>query len=379
VKPEPLRLTASPDQPEFALPQDLTKASPRYGRFTVAFESDLDRAAYVLQNDAAKPSKSAGKYRAAVEAAGLDPAEVVAHGKRVKAALKENARGSQAAEIRLPTQSWDAGEVASAAGGRAGTSTHSDADARIIEKTAKALIRKVAGPEATIRFNRAYETVIKPKAWGGDGVETTPRGGFYRFSEDLIQLNGTGTRGLQGTVETAFHEAFHRIQFMALGAKDMKVLDGAIARLKVDLGARIDGIAYLESQAVAFQRYARAKAFGEDPIAALGGADLNALGRLPTGFEKTATAVIAAFDRIADFVERSINLIRGNGFESVKGIFERAYRGDLSESLPKDFIRRPGRMGMIRYWHDADATRVELDSIQTQITDIQQRAAKEGC
>ena len=106
VRPEPLRLTASPDQPAFALPEELTKASPRYGRFTVAFESDLDRAAYVLQNDAAKPSKSAGKYRAAVEAAGLNPAAVIAHGKRVKAALKAAAKGNTAGEVRLPTQPW---------------------------------------------------------------------------------------------------------------------------------------------------------------------------------------------------------------------------------------------------------------------------------
>jgi hypothetical protein len=107
VRPEPLRLTASPDQPAFALPEELSKTGSRYGRFVVKFESDLDRVAYTLQNDGTKaPSKSAGKYRAAVEAAGLNPAEVVAHGKRVKAALKEAARGSQAAEIRLPAQPW---------------------------------------------------------------------------------------------------------------------------------------------------------------------------------------------------------------------------------------------------------------------------------
>lgn len=382
IRPVPLQLTQAA-QPEFALPEGATIGTPRYGRFTVAFDSDLDRAAYGLS--AAKVPKDAPALREAVEAAGLNPAAVAAHGARVKAALKELAKGKDKGTLQVPRQPWDAGDVASASGGRvsAADSTHSEAEARIIERTAKALIRKVAGDEATIRFKRVYEDIVKPAAWGGDGVETTQRMGFYRFSEDLIQINGTGTSGLQNTVEVSFHEAFHRIQFMALGAKDMKVLDGALARLKVDLGARVDGIAYIESQAVAFQRYARARTFGENPIAALIGTDLTALGRLPTGIEKTATAVIAAFDRIADFVERTINAIRGNGFESVKGIFQRAYNGALSESLPDDVIVGSDRMGTIRRWHNFDATRQklgeEVSAIDTQIAEIQQRAAREGC
>jgi hypothetical protein len=382
VRPQPLTLTQAA-QPEFAMPEVAMGGAPRYGRFTVAFDSDLDRAAYALS--AGKPPKGADALREAVQAAGLNPAAVAAHGAKVRAALKELAKGKDKGTLAVPRQPWDAGEVASAPAGwgSVGTSVNSDADIRIIEKAAKALIRKVAGPEATIRFNKLYEDIVKPAAWGGDGIETTQRMGFYRFSEDLIQINGTGVGGLERISEVAFHEAFHRIQFMALGAKDMKVLDSAIARLKVDLGARIDGIAYIESQAVAFQRYARARAFGENPVAALIGTDISALGRLPTGVEKTATAVIAAFDRIADFVERTINAIRGNGFESVQGIFERAFRGSLSESLPDDVIGSSGRMSTIRRWHNFDATRQklgeEISAVQAQIADIQQRAAEEGC
>jgi hypothetical protein len=106
IRPEQLRLTQAAEQPTFALPEGLTKAAPRYGRFTVAFESDLDRAAYILQNDGKRPSKSAPAFRTAVEAAGLDPAAVIAHGRRVKAALKEAARGAGTGEVRLPAQPW---------------------------------------------------------------------------------------------------------------------------------------------------------------------------------------------------------------------------------------------------------------------------------
>jgi hypothetical protein len=112
VRPEPLRLTQAVEQPGFTLPQSLGRAAPRYGRATVRFQSDLDRAAYILANDAVKPSKSAPKFREAVEAAGLDVAEVVAHGKRVKAAIKQAAGGGaapqKAMDLDIPAQPFGA-------------------------------------------------------------------------------------------------------------------------------------------------------------------------------------------------------------------------------------------------------------------------------
>jgi|GEM_PF-3815387 len=105
IRPEPLRLTAPAPQPEFTLPGELNKAAPRYGTNTVTFQSDLDRAAYVLANDAVKPSKAAGKFRQVVQEAGLNLDEVVAHGKQVKAALKQAAKGNPG-QIELPAQPW---------------------------------------------------------------------------------------------------------------------------------------------------------------------------------------------------------------------------------------------------------------------------------
>ena len=114
VRPEPLRLTQAPAQPGFTLPEGLSRAAPRYGRATISFASDLDRAAYTLANDAVKPSKAAPKFREAVEAAGLNVADVVAHGKRVKAAIKQAAGGGaapqKAMELDIPAQPF--GDVA---------------------------------------------------------------------------------------------------------------------------------------------------------------------------------------------------------------------------------------------------------------------------
>lgn len=107
VRPEPLRLATPAQQPELLLPQDLSRSSPRYGRFTVAFESDLDRAAYELAKDAVRPSKAAPKFRQVIKEAGLDLDAVVAHGKRVKAALKQAAKGGDVGgQLELPAQPW---------------------------------------------------------------------------------------------------------------------------------------------------------------------------------------------------------------------------------------------------------------------------------
>lgn len=108
TRPEPLQLTAPANQPELLLPRDLNKSTPRYGTNTVTFQSDLDRAAYVLANDAVKPSKAAGKFRQVVKEAGLNLDEVVAHGKQVKAALKQAAKGNPG-QIELPAQPWRSG------------------------------------------------------------------------------------------------------------------------------------------------------------------------------------------------------------------------------------------------------------------------------
>jgi len=96
--------------PVFSLPPDLARASPRYGRNTLRFESDLDRAAYVLANEKTKgESKTAAKFRDALVAAGFDPGQVAAHGKTVKAAVKAVTRDTSGETVVVPVQDFAAG------------------------------------------------------------------------------------------------------------------------------------------------------------------------------------------------------------------------------------------------------------------------------
>jgi hypothetical protein len=252
---------------------------------------------------------------------------------------------------------------------------------------ARQIIRRVAGPEVEARFNILYERRQRPVAWGGTGAkdDVVEVGGWYRFEEDLIQVNRLAFPEVSEKVivETAAHESFHRIQYMALSEKEMKVMDGAFARLKAMIGAGPQDIAYSESQAVAFQRYARAKFTGTDPIAAIFG-----LPRKPSGpAGAAARVVLKAFDRILDFIERVTNAFKGNGFDSIRGIYNRAVEGKLARTLGEDEVLSDFRMEKIARWRTESAnyqsmlrsSGESISALDAQMEQIRQRAAREGC
>lgn len=240
----------------------------------------------------------------------------------------------------LPTQ-MDAGEMASPAGWGSFDSTPFKPDPQESlrrQEELRQVIREVAGDEVSIRFKDKYETVIRSAEWGGDGKATTARAGFYRLLEDLAQINGVmhddlGHTGLLPLrVETAYHESFHRLQFIALGPDEAAVLNGNWARIKVGIGSghilKKGPIAYSESQAVAFQRYAAARRVGADPVAAMLGSyspDTNVA-------QKALGFVVSAFDRILDVTEKLYNGLTKGTFDSTRAIFERARRGDLAQA-----------------------------------------------
>lgn len=224
-----------------------------------------------------------------------------------------------ATDLNTAPRGWDSVEPA----------VNSEAEMARLQGLAMRLIRQVAGDEVAIRFSDTYKTAPVPIAWGGDGVKTAVFGGSYNYVDDLIQVNGIATRGIADTADTALHEAFHRIQYVALGDKEVKILETAFARLKIALGSghiEVDGApAFSESMAVAFARYGAAKSLGKDPISELLGASLKTTAPLEKAFAKVATS----FDRILDFIEKAFNLLRNGQFDSTRAIFERVWRGDL--------------------------------------------------
>lgn len=75
--------------PDFTLPPSLSKAAPKYQMFDLDFESDYDRAAYILAGKG--QSRSHGKFLKAVKDAGLDVDQVMARGKEIRNNIKVQA------------------------------------------------------------------------------------------------------------------------------------------------------------------------------------------------------------------------------------------------------------------------------------------------
>lgn len=348
--------TAVPAQ-RFTFPEDLAKSAPRYGQATLTFASDYDRAAYILR-DASKKSKGEDQLIKALEGQDIDVAEVRAHGKRVHAAIKALSK-EQTGSTRAPLKAVDlkVPEVDRVAGGDQGivsslsprTSEAPEGWMSVDTGNASAeeqsrrrafltkIIQDVAGDDVIIRFNEVYPLVPRGPEWGGKPGEMATQLGFYRpapppdFVGDLIQVNGIAAAGdLVPLTETAYHEAFHRIQWVALGENEARVLDSAWARLKIAIGSGhlLDSakIAYGESMPVAVQRYATARKAGSDPVQyMLGRAYQKADNRL----WDLALKFFSGVDSVLDFAEKVYNSAAGNGFISTRSIFEDFYQGNL--------------------------------------------------
>jgi uncharacterized protein YoxC len=323
----------------FGFPADLSKSAPRYGMAQLAFDSDLDRAAYMLR-DVSKKSKGEDRLVAALKEAGYSVQAIRTHGAKVNKAIKEivaDQTGSAAApqkamKLQVPDQGMDFGELQSPAGWDSVSNDPFESNPEMRARRQEELtqiIREVAGDEVAINFQDGYTRKITSAEWGGDGKKTSFTGGFYRLRDDLIQINGILREDDASLARVAYHEAFHRLQFIALGPKEAAVLNGRWARIKVGIGSghlEKTPIAYAESQAVAFMRYAGAKRNGQDPIRAmLGSYEIDT-----DSATKALNIVVSAFDRIFDVFEKLYNGVTKGTFDSTRGIFERARRGALA-------------------------------------------------
>jgi hypothetical protein len=212
------------------------------------------------------------------------------------------------------------------------------------------IIRTVAGDEPAIRFNKAFmETKGGDVAWGYKPGETIKVGGEYDPVKDIIEINNvqltTSQTKREGLLQylldqleqTAFHEAFHRVQFNFLKPEELRVFNQYLAELKLELGAAKDieaneragrkDLMPIEKAAVAFQIYAWARKNNLDPVQALLGSTRKELEK-SSALEKAAFAVM---DTLYDFIERAGNALKGRGLISVKSIFEDAYSGKLAK------------------------------------------------
>jgi hypothetical protein len=85
----------------FVFPEALAKSSPRYGRAKVVFESDYDRATYIVANDIKNPSKASKDFQKALTEQGYSLDQVVRHGNKVKNEIKRLSGGGPAPQTDM--------------------------------------------------------------------------------------------------------------------------------------------------------------------------------------------------------------------------------------------------------------------------------------
>ena len=365
-------------QPAFVMPQAYAKSKPTFGQAQLSFESDLDRAAYMLQSktNGAKADKKREVLFAALKEKGISRREALDLGAEVKASIQdsiEEVTGSRKAPQERFTVQVPKSALAATSEprlGRAGGDELSSIDLPDVPKRAggdlpmeerfaqaingrveqletelKGIAEQIFGDDLPdFKFNRDELRTATPKDWGGDGIKTSRQGGSYQFGlvNDLITINELANRPISELRSTMFHESWHRIQRGYLKPKELKVLDNVFAQRDLANYAALPGgknIKQVEVQAVAFQNYAAIRDRGETRMDLIRDAVVAELETAFPGFKgwqkkltvKTLTAIAEGWERIRGFASRAKNLIDGNGYQNVYDLFEQAYDGKLTQ------------------------------------------------
>ncbi len=107
----------------------------------------------------------------------------------------------------------------------------------------------------------------------------------------------------------------------------------------------------MEQQALVFQKYAIAKARGGDPVQVLFdlfARNLDAYENVKaTPAYKFIKKLASVFDAIADYAQKVKNLLEGNGFQSVRSIYDAAARGLIARQQP-DIAKTGGLPGLLQ-------------------------------
>ena len=222
-------------------------------------------------------------------------------------------------------------------------------------------MRRVAGDDIAVRFNQMFEVRSRPLEHGGGGKQIRIAGSYDPI-EDVVNLNGWAFATPRADKQqTAFHEAFHRLQFNYLRENELKALNSVWSQLKLAVGDGTTRRTLIEQQAVAFQKYAYARKQGLDPVAYLSGMrESTQRGfkfdgddvKLLTGLEKvgrdTAITAVNILDGMMDFIEKAGNYFQGRGWTSIRSIFDQAYTGEIA------------RRGALGNAYDAPGPRAEI-------------------
>ena len=128
----------------YAIPRGLQGAKSRYRDARLEFESDLDKAAYIVRNSA-KKSKRFTDYVKSIEDQGLPLAAVRSHGEVVKNYIRDEYNSGTTDLVRVPRQPYEGGGIQAS---RTGVQMSQDAPADYNEAAIRKQLERTAQGQA---------------------------------------------------------------------------------------------------------------------------------------------------------------------------------------------------------------------------------------
>ena len=400
-----------PAAPTFQMPRDLAKSAPRFGMAQLVFESDLDRAAYMLR-DASKKSKGEDRLIAALEASGHDIAAIRRLGGEVKKRIQDGiqeATGSrrapqQSMKIEIPASEQELNSIEGAeviAGMETATTARlaetvgTSRAAEIHQLLEEEILDEVTRITGDIgeRLYVEGEKKIRKASRGWNTDKPAIINAQYNYIDDAITLYDVFHRPHSELLSSAYHESFHRFQYNLMTEKEMKVFDSTWGRFRTQLHAGKVKIHPIEMQAVGFQEYVRRRQQGMEPgSGAIRESVEEAMydvyaskGESPTKLEEAIfngmELAIKVFERMWRVLDRVNNFIRGRGFQNVDDIYENLYQGQVAKTRAFDSALEAitddqlVRMDFLEKWQGKPGA--ALNSVDEAIADINRQIETE--
>lgn len=179
------------------------------------------------------------------------------------------------------------------------------------------IMQHLVGNHVKVEFSEGLMPPVGMEKWGERGKQSIGSRGMYSSMFHLVRL-----ALIKGIDSSAFHEAYHAIEFQLQTPRERELMERETPRLRKHVAeARpqyskkdVASLAGVEVRAIGFEEYAKVRSQNK-PYP----------GHLHVGVRRW-------FERLWLALRRLENGLRGLGFQTWEDIFDKAYRGEYAEA-----------------------------------------------
>jgi hypothetical protein len=181
-----------------------------------------------------------------------------------------------------------------------------------IEGLLREILQHLVGDHAKVEFSPDLMPLAGQEGWGSLADRSPGARGLYYPSRHLIKL-----ALLHGVDSTAFHEAYHAIEYQLQSPQERALMERETGRIRDYIQKtrgytkeQVNGLDPEEVRAIGFEDYGTDRSKGEG---------------LHVGVRRW-------YHRLWEAIRRLANGLRGLGFKTYEDIFDKAYRGEYAKA-----------------------------------------------